>query len=259
MVSCDFDDHVAWLRAKVPAALAILLEGSHARGEAQPGSDVDLRAITPGGTSRDACVRFVPDRDRILLPVVAHVTPLPEWLRERSAAADWAWGLPAATDAVILWSDPGAPAEAVAPPPYHHPPCRSSLQDLVEYACKAARAHRSGDRVAMALFTRDLAREAAALLRQLNPGVVVSHPADALRAVLEFSVAPPGYRRNMEVLVGVRAPASQAELANAAGSLALGVVDLLSQHLPHIETGRPDLREHLEDGTLRRYLLLQSR
>ena len=254
MTSGGFGPYVAWLRRIAPDAFAILLEGSHARGEAQPSSDVDLRVIAPDGTDYQGYARFDELPDGQLVHVAAFVTPLSEWIAERSAPADWAWGLPAMSAAVLLWSHPSAPEPATAPPPYHHPPRRSSLQDLVEYGCKVGRAHRGGDAVGLAVFTRDLAREAASLLRPLNRPVIARHPREALCMVLEYEVAPPGYRRAMDVLVGVRPTSSAGEQADAARSLALGTLDVLAQHLPAIEVGRPDLRPWLRDGTLHRYL-----
>lgn len=255
MTGSGLGEYVDWLRHIVPDAFAILLEGSYARGEAQPGSDLDLRVIAPDSAAYQGYARF--DRlggDAGLLHVAAFVTPLSEWMTERSEPADWAWGLPAVQEAVVLWTNPRAPEGATTPPPYLHPPRRSSLQDLVEYGCKVGRAHRAGDTVALALFTRELAKEAASLLRQLNRQVSARHPSEALRMVLGYEVAPPGYRGDMEALVGVRRAAAGTELVNAARSLALGTVNLLAAHLPDVEVGRPDLRPWLEDGTLPKYL-----
>lgn len=154
----------------------------------------------------------------------------------------------------MLWAHPCAPEEATTPPPYRHPPPRSSPQNLVEYGCKVGRAHRGGDAVALALFTWELAKEAASLVRQLNPPASARHPSEALRMVLEYEVAPPGYRRHMAVLVGVALATSLTDRARAARSLALSTVDLLAEHLPDIDVGRPDLRPWLGDGTLHRYL-----
>lgn len=249
-----FEEYVGWLRSIVPEAFVILLEGSHARGEAQPGSDIDLRVITGDDAEYQGYARFEPLPEAGLRHISAFVTPLAEWISERSAPADWAWGLPAVQEAAVLWTHPCAPQEATTPPPYRHPPRRSSLQNLVEYGTKVGRAHRAGDTVGLAVFTRELAREAASLLRQLNPPASARHPSEALRMVLEYEVAPPGYRGDMEVLVGVRPAASATDRANAASSLALGTMDLLAVHLPDIEVGRPDLRPWLGDGTLQRYL-----
>ena len=254
MAAGGFGEYVDWLRHIAPEAFVILLEGSHARGEAHPGSDIDLRVIAPDDAAYQGYARFDPLPEASLLHVAAFVTPLSDWIEERSAPAEWAWGLPAVQEAVVLWTNPCAPLEATTAPPYRHPPRRSSLQNLVEYCCKVGRAHRGGDALALALFTRELAQEAASLLRQLNPPASARHRSEALRMVLEFEVAPPGYRRDMEVLVGVKPAASGTDQAKAARSLALGTMDLLAEHLPDIEVGRPDLRPWLGDGTLRRYL-----
>ena len=108
-----------------------------------------------------------------------------------------------------------------------------NLEDFVEVTAKVKNAFAAGDELALRLAAQDLAGWAPSLLRPLNPPVVVASRAAALRAILDFSVVPSGYRQDMPV----------------------GIIDLLAPHAEELAGQlEPDLPRFLRDGRPRRYL-----
>lgn len=175
------------VRAEVPAQLLwVLLFGSQARGEARPGSDVDLLWIFAA---------LPPDRE----PHATHVELLTDEVARRTAVPLASWSVSAIdlrvgmrtpmlvdalADAALLWSG--------RPPPPRLPltaadalQCTAALFDRVsEGAWEAGAALRAGDVAAAARRLRDDAVRlctAALLLR----GITRPRRADAALALLE--------------------------------------------------------------------------
>jgi phosphoribosyl-AMP cyclohydrolase len=244
------------LRAEEPGAVAVLLSGSRARGDAGAYSDLDLEVLTRGAPAGGDRALLLARGDGRLAHVSIGVTELEEWLAARRARARgrWSFGLPARAPWRALWAAPGvAPLLADVPVHAAEPP---ELEDLVEDAGKVKNARAAGDELALRLAAHDLAAECPALLGPLNPRPPVSSRREALAAALDMPVAPPGYREDMLTCLGLTGRTTPADKVYAAAMrLALGVVDVLRAHAPALAPLLgPDLAGLLADGRLRRYL-----
>ena len=75
---------------------------------------------------------------------------------------------------------------------------------------------------------------------------------EAVKAALEFPVAPEHYREDFPVVLGLR-PESNAVLAHRALRLARELLAFLRERRPDVDP-QPGPREALADGTLERHL-----
>lgn len=248
-----WDNWTARLRDMVPDAIAILVAGSHARGEAGPHSDVDIRVLRPTGeTTYHALFERTPD-DR-LRHVSVEVTSLAEWTAEGDEPADWALNLPTEQIEQVVWAMPEVAAQLGKAPSKRQAAGEMELEDFIEWANKARNAHAAGDSLGLRYAAQGQARLAPRLLLPLNPPDRARSARDALRVALAMPVTPPGYQADMRVCLGlVEAGQSDAEIAAASRRLALGCLALLRERAPEA-VPEPDLRAALRDGILTRYL-----
>lgn len=246
---------VARARAAEPAAIAVLLRGSHARGEAGPHSDLDLTVLTSEPPLTRYRAELVETEDGRLLHVSVGALSWANWLAERNVPAEWSFSLPTRQAARVLWVAAAYEA-ALTDPLVLQPPGPPNLEDFVEAAAKVKNAFVAGDELALRLAAQDLAGWAPSLLRPLNPPVIVGSHAAALRVVLEFPVVPPSYCPDMLACLGLSGQAISAEeLHERALRLAVGIIDLLAPHVEELaDQLEPDLPRYPRDGRLRRYL-----
>ena len=133
------------------------------------------------------------------------------------------------------------------------------LEELVATLGKVAGALAADDPLGVRLAAADLARLCPCVLRPANPGVRVASRRTAFAAALDLPVAPPGYRDDMLLCLGVR-PATAVEVGAAAARLVTGVLPLVRPYADRIaETAGPDLALALRDGRLDRYVAQLSR
>ena len=245
------------LRHETPGAIAVLLGGSFVRGDAGSSSDLDFEVVVAGGPRDEWPTWFDLDGDR-MLRIDAWIRDLPAWLASQEEPQGWAFGLPCSEPLRLLWTADESLRVQVDRSGLQHPGGPPELEHFIADLGKMANAHERGDELTTRLAAQDLARSCPALLRPLNPDPrppVASRRA-ALLTVLAFEVAPPDYRHDLLVCLGIpERPADAEAVRAAAGRLATGVVELLATRL---ETIRPLLNERmaasLGDGTLRRYV-----
>lgn len=252
------DDHwlATWteqLRRLYPNTVTILLAGSHARGEAGPHSDVDLRVVQSHGATGYP-VFFEPTAEGRLRHVSVDLTTLAEWEEEQDEPADWALFLPTEQVERLVWATAEVAARLGPTPTKRQPAGDPQIEDFLEYASKVKNALRAGDTVALRWAAHGQARLAPGLLAALNPPVRAQTAVHALRLALDFPVAPPGYQQAMRVCLGLDEQGhSDSEVAEASRLLAEGVFRLLREH-EGTGIAEADLRQALLDGTLERYL-----
>jgi phosphoribosyl-AMP cyclohydrolase len=256
------DQHLrSWverLRREEPRALAILTHGSYARGAAEPHSDLDLDVLLDAEPTVGYRSAFeeLPD-GRLLHATIANWS-LAAWLDQFASPAEseaWAFFLPARQVARLLWATPEAAAQlegrvtlTLSASP--------QLQDLLESAAKVRNALARGDELGVRLAAQGVASRSPAVLAILGEPLIVDTMRDALQAALELAVAPPGYRDDMLICLGMSGRASTAqEVHDAALRLASGAVAAL-QTRPGLAAGRfePGLPEALADGRVMRLL-----
>nr|MDQ3328207.1 phosphoribosyl-AMP cyclohydrolase [Chloroflexota bacterium] len=125
-----------------------------------------------------------------------------------------------------------------------------------ECAGKVKNAHRRGDELALRLAAQGLAERCPSVLRPVNPAQVPGTRYEALLAALALPVAPPGYRNDMLLCLGLTGqPSTMDEVSAATFRLAHGALELLRPHAPRLTPElEPDRGTYLADGRLQRYL-----
>jgi phosphoribosyl-AMP cyclohydrolase len=249
----------AWaerLRRQEPDAIAILLKGSAARGDAGPHSDVDFDVLTASGP-REAYLAYLGETgEGWLTHVSVAVCDLDSWLAQAAEPVEWAFPWPAAEATRLVWARDETLRERLARPFLPHPPAAAELEDFIAGFGKVKNAHVAENELALRLAAQGLARFCPSLLRLVNPEVRVGTGYEALLASLELPVSPPGYREDLLVCLGLVGRATTVdEVYAAAHRLVTGVVALLQPHAQRLATEfEPDLAAYLADGTLQRYI-----
>jgi phosphoribosyl-AMP cyclohydrolase len=244
------------LRHEVPDGVAVFLGGSYVRGDAGPSSDVDFDVLVADGP-RDEWPVWFDVEDARLVRVDVWIRDVARWLAAQEEPQGWAFGLRSADPLRLCWAADETWRARLDRSQLEHPAGPPELEHLLGDLGKAANAHSRGDELALRLAAQDLARSCPALLQPVNrdPRPTVGSRHAALLAALEVEVAPPGYRDDLLVCLGLAGgPGSAEEVHAAACRLATGVVELLESHVDTFARLLPPrLSASLTDGGLRRY------
>ncbi|HWV23003.1 MAG TPA: nucleotidyltransferase domain-containing protein, partial [Thermomicrobiales bacterium] len=79
------------LRKDIPGTRAIILKGSHARGQAGPHSDIDFDVLTESGDESYRAY-LEPDEAGRLIHVSVAVDSVEAWLADEDEPASWSFG-----------------------------------------------------------------------------------------------------------------------------------------------------------------------
>jgi len=243
---------VARLRELEPSAVAVLVEGSYARGTADEFSDLDVRVVVPNETSGPYRMWFEERPGGKLLHVSPGVRSFESWLAERDETWDWALGFPVLNEVRYAWATEEARTLLGDPPSYIQPRRPPQLEVFVESLAKAGRASKRGDGKSIRLFARNAALLAPRLLGSINETVVIRNRREALDAALSFRIAPEHYREDASVCLGL-VPADDDAVRGAAFRLGRELLAFLRERRPDVDP-QPDIAEYLADGTLERHL-----
>jgi phosphoribosyl-AMP cyclohydrolase len=240
------------LAEQVPGAVAVFLGGSHLRGDAGPGSDVDFDVLVADGP-RDEWPLWLDVEDGRLVRVEVWVRDVATWLAGEREPQRWAFGLPCAEPLRLCWAADDSWRARLDRPALRHPAAPPELDHFLGDFGKAGNAHRRGDELGLRLAAQDLARSCPALLQPLNPHPPVASRRAALAAALDARVAPPGYRDDLLRCLALEGrPGAAAEVHAAACRLAVGIVELLASHAGAFDGLLPaELAAALADGSLR--------
>jgi hypothetical protein len=232
------------MREEEPDLVGLFVYGSYARGTAEPGSDLDIRAVTLAKPR-------VPYRTWFVGGVHVSIGARSADELRRAAAEPVHWALGFAVDAtgVWLWSTAAAVAVVGDPPRRTHPPGEPELEDFVEAAGKALRAR---DSIALRLAARSAGALAPRLVRDLNASRAIASSLDAVHAALALEVVPDGWSDDLRVMLGLAA-ADDDGVRAAVERLARGLLALLRERAPDVDP-QPEISRYLADGTLERHL-----
>ncbi len=237
--------------------MGILLRGSHARRAATAHSDVDVDVLV-GGAPYAARRAYLAEHSGRLTHVSVAARDVRSWVTRLGEPADWAFGLPVAAPARLLWADP-CWRDRIDLPVLCQPADEPRLEELIATLGKVASARDADDSLGVRLAAADLARLCPSVLRLANPGVRVVSRRSAFAAALDLPVAPAGYREDMLRCLGIR-PGSTGELWAAAARLVAGTIPLIRPYAAEVaEVAGPDLADALLDGRLDRYLTQLAR
>jgi len=250
----------AWsarLRREIADVVAVLLKGSYVHGTAGPWSDLDFDVLVERPEPvADYRAWLVDGPDGNLVHVSVAVTDVPSWSEDGQHAATWAFGFPSRAMFTVLWARDNTVRQRLDPPHRDHPAADPELEDFIEELAKARNAHMRGDELPCRIACQELAELCPTLLIPLNEALSPATRPAALRAALDLSVAPAGYRVDMLLCLGLSGAASTAdEVLAAAERLAEGTLALLREWIDAVRhLLPPDLAAYVADGTLERYL-----
>lgn len=252
------EDWAARLRqAAERPVVGILLRGSHARRAATAHSDVDLDVLV-GGAPYAARRAYLAESAGQVTHVSVAARDVRSWVHRLGEPADWAFGLPVTAPARLLWADPHW-RPRIDLPVLCQPAEPPRLEEMIATLGKAAAARAANDRLGVRLAVADLARLCPSVLRPANPFVRVHSRRAAFAAALELPVAPPGYRADMMLCLGLR-PGATGQLWAAAVRLVAGTLPLIRPYAEEIaDTAGADLAAALVDGRLDRYVAQLAR
>ena len=260
MAPRDWSGWIARLRAEEPSALAVWLQGSHARGAAGPYSDVDLRVVT-AGTPRVRDRAFLEEEGDRLVHYSVGSRALAELVDATTEPLIWGWLVAHYRHAKALW-DPGdalgllrrtAEANRPGPRPYLDG-LFLELETMVEEVAKVRNAAAAGDYLAAARAAWEAGDQAWKVLQRCGDPRPLDDQRAGVQRMLDLGAGIPGYRENLLVCLGLTPePRPIERLSPAALDLAAGVVAWLEAHAD--ELGIPDeARAFLGAGRLARYL-----
>lgn len=237
--------------------VGIVLRGSHARRAATAHSDVDLDVLV-GGAPYAARRAYLDESAGQVTHVSVAARDIRSWVHRLGEPADWAFGLPVTAPARLLWADPHW-RPRIDLPVLCQPAEPPRLEEMIATLGKAAAARAASDRLGVRLAVADLARLCPSVLRPANPSVRVHSRRAAFAAALELPVAPPGYRTDMLLCLGLR-PGATGQLWAAAVRLVAGTLPLIRPYAEEIaDTAGADLAAALVDGRLDRYVAQLAR
>jgi hypothetical protein len=242
------------LSEDVPGAVAVFLVGSQLTGDAGPHSDLDFDVLVE--QPQEDSPSWFDVEDGRLLRVSVWIRELSTWWRAEGEPQEWAFGLAATEQVRLCWAADESWRRRLERSRIDHPSVPPELDHFLGDLGKVANAHVQGDEIRLRLAAQDLARSCPSLLAPLNPHPRVGSRHAAIRTALGFDVAPPGYKHDLLVCLGLsRKPATPSEVHAVARRLAIGLTELLiSEAATYAPFLSSDLAAQLADGSLRRYV-----
>jgi predicted nucleotidyltransferase len=251
------DEWVERLRTGVRGAVAVILKGSHLRGNHGPWSDLDFDVLVfDAEIEHEYPAWIVEDDDGRLVHVSVAIDTVEGWVESFDEVAPWSFGFPSREVSRLLWLGRPSQQAELNRPHRDHPGGEPELEDFIEELGKARNARRRGDEIAMRLAVQEIAWLCPTLLVPLNEPRTPGTRPEALKAALDLEVVPPGYRDDMLTCLGLSGRATTAGEALAAGErLVMGTIALVEANMDTFSPLLPPDFPHLiASGLLRRYL-----
>ena len=245
------------LRKEIPGVVAVVLKGSHVRGNAGPFSDLDFDVLVFDEEIADAYLTWiVDDGDGWLVHVSVAVERLDDWLHGFKETSSWSFGFPSSEVTRLMWLGRTSLRAELDRASREHPGGEPELEDFIEELGKARNARLRGDEIPVRLAVQEIAWLCPSLLLPLNRSASPGTRPEALIAALDLDVVPEGYRDDMLFCLGLSGRVSTVdEVLEAGERLVLGTLALLEANADVICPGlAPHLPDLLSSGLLRRYL-----
>jgi hypothetical protein len=243
---------LAQTRRHEPQAIAVLINGSYARGSAAATSDLDLHVITPSPLVARR-TWFEPRRGQPPLHISLATGTAEQWMTDGGEPVDWSLGFPAVNAAIYLWAENATREYLGADPSQRHPAGPPQLEEFIEWVMKAKRASAARDEPGLRWAAQHAGRLAPRLLLDLNPPRLVYDPRDALEAAVSLSVAPVGFGDQLLVCLGLT-PVPAARITQNVLTMAFNLLAYLREYAPNTD-GQPHLAAYLRFGLLERHLM----
>ena len=238
------------LRDEYPHAVAIILKGSHARGEARPWSDVDFDVLVSTQAVEEYRTWIEPVGER-LVHISAAVETLDAWIDDGDAASSWSLGFPTIETTKLLWAIDEEHRKLLDQPYQLHPAHEVEIEDTMEALSKMRNALDRGDHIAVYRNANKLATLIPTMLVPINPTRSVANSRQAIEAVLALENVPTGFAQDWLYCMGyVDSRTPEATLETAARMFA-GVLAMLPVDAKVVGE---DFARLISDGTLMAYL-----
>lgn len=240
----------ARLRADYPDAVAVVLKGSHARGEARPWSDIDFDVLvsTPDVEEYRTWIERVGER---LVHISAAVESLDTWLADAEEPSSWSLGFPTIETTKLMWAIDDEHRKLLDHPYKTHPAHEIEIEDTMEALGKMRNALDRGDSIAVYRNANKLATLIPTMLVPINPAVSVANSRQAIDAVLSLPNAPEGFTEDWLKCMGYVDTRTPESTLAAATRMFNGVLAMLPADADVIGE---DFARMLTDGTLTAYL-----
>lgn len=241
---------VSRLRTEYPDAVAVLLKGSHARGQAKPWSDIDFDVLlrTPNIEEYRTWIEPVGDR---LVHISAAVVSLDAWLADGYEPSSWSLGFPTVETTKLLWAVDDEHRALLDHPHQTHPPHEIEVEDTMEALGKMRNALSRDDHVSVYRNAAKLATLIPTMLVPVNPTTTVSNSREAIDAVLALENVPANFASDWLVCMGYVDSRTPESTLSAATRMFHGALNLLPSD-PEV-VGK-DFARLLADGTITAYL-----
>lgn len=244
------DEYSTRILGEYPDADAVILKGSHARGNASKHSDIDFDVLVSTPDVDDYRTWLASSAGR-LVHISAAVQSTDSWLADANEPSPWSLGLPTIETTRLVWARTDALQQRLDHPHRSHPPMAPEVEDSVEALLKIRNAMQRGDDHGVYRNAAKLATLFPTMLVPINPPISVPNSRSAIDAVLAFTNVPPGFAEDWITCMGYLDERTVGETAAAAERLIRGILPML----PHDATivGN-DIARILADGSLWAYL-----
>ncbi|MCO5214971.1 MAG: nucleotidyltransferase domain-containing protein [Thermomicrobiales bacterium] len=237
-------------RVEHPDAVAVLLKGSHARGEATPWSDMDFDVLV-SAPETEIYRTWLVEVDARLVHISAAVEGIDGWLADADEPSSWSLGLPTAETTRLLWAATDELWQRLDHPAKMHPAASAEVEDSVEAFGKMVSALGKGDAPGLYSNAYKLATLIPTLLVPINDVPPVESPRQAIDAVLAMTNVPAGFREDWLICMGYVDCRDLETTCAAAQRMLLGALALIP---PDAEIVGEDIARVMVDGSLERYI-----
>nr|WP_063840509.1 aminoglycoside nucleotidyltransferase ANT(4')-IIb [Pseudomonas aeruginosa]AAM76670.1 aminoglycoside nucleotidyltransferase [Pseudomonas aeruginosa] len=214
------------LREEYADAVAILLKGSYARGDAATWSDIDFDVLVSTQDVEDYRTWIEPVGDR-LVHISAAVEWVTGWERDTVDPSSWSYGLPTQETTRLMWAINDETRRRMDRPYKTHPAAEPEVENTVEALGKIRNAIARGDDLGVYQSAQTVAKLVPTLLIPINPPVTVSHARQAIEAILAFPRVPVGFAADWLTCLGLVEERSARSTAAAAERMVRGVLEML--------------------------------
>ena len=244
------ENWVERLRVEYPDTVAVILKGSHARGEAKPWSDIDFDVLVTGEDPEEYRTWLERTENRLVHISVA-VESLGAWLADAEEPSSWSLGFPTVETTRLLWAANDEIRLQLDRPYKPHPAHEIEIEDTMEALGKMRNALAKGDSIGLYRNSNKLATLIPTMLIPVNPEWRVANSREAVDAVLSLPIVPEGFAEDWLTCMGYVDTRTPESTLSAAERMFFGALRQLPVDADVIGE---DFARMIEDGSLFEYL-----